>query len=93
MPEQLPLADYIEHPPVVDEFDRAREDHSHGALRRCSLLEDRRAGSELLAPCAPREPLADRGADVVEGRVGLEEPSQIAHDDASVVADARGRLR
>src|SRR5215208_3054945 len=88
MPEHVALAEQVEHAAVVDERDRAPADHAHHVLRTCSLLEDRRAGDEVLHLDACREAVEHSGVKVAEGGVIFQEGSDVLHVVPIICRDA-----
>ena len=79
MAEHVALAEQIEHAAAVDERDRAPADHADHILRACSLLEDRRAGGEVLHLDVRGEALEDSGVKLAEGSVILQEGRDVLH--------------
>src|SRR5215207_3679345 len=66
MPEHVALAEQVEQAAVVDERDRAPPDHTDHILRARSLLEDRRAGGEVLHLRVRREAVEHGGVQLAE---------------------------
>jgi len=79
MPEHVALAEQVEHAAVVYKRDRAPADDAYDILRVRSLLEDRRAGGEVLHIHVRREALEHSGVKVAEGRVIVQEGSDVLH--------------
>ena len=57
MPEQLALAEDVDHPAAIDELDRAPADYPDLVLWPSPLRKDRRAGGEELDLGSFSEPL------------------------------------
>ena len=80
MPEELTLAQDVEHLPAIEELDRASPHHPHVLHRLLPLAEDRRAGGEELHLSRPREFLQRLLREVVERSVPPQELDYVVHD-------------